>query len=162
MLHCWEGFHETFGTCVILALLLTVTNSALCNGWRGVGRLLHLLSRENLWTGSAWTEIGRTVCSIYFSETSALNALGGNSIATSFCFQEGGCSVPVAVNTMLKDGQVRNILYVSGIIYEKLFQCVHVLWGSAQQMSSQLSRADKGYCPNQEYEKAVLVTEAES
>lgn len=67
------------------------------------------------------------MCSIYFSETSALNALGGNSIATSFCFQEGGCSVPVAVNTMLKDGQVRNILYVSGIIYEKLFQCVHVL-----------------------------------
>lgn len=29
---------------------------------------------------------------------------------------------------MLKDGQVRNILYLSGIISGKLYQCVHIPW----------------------------------
>uniref|UniRef100_A0A663M0N4 hydroxymethylbilane synthase n=1 Tax=Athene cunicularia TaxID=194338 RepID=A0A663M0N4_ATHCN len=39
---------------------------------------------------------------------------------------EGGCSVPVAVNTMLKDGQVRSTLCLSGIISENLLLCLYL------------------------------------
>lgn len=66
------------------------------------------------------------MCSLNFSEASALNVSGRSLGVSCFLLQEGGCSVPVAVNTMLKDGQVRSTLYLSGIISENLFQCMHV------------------------------------